>query len=141
MPDRVSFCTFSFCLCSGPGEFCGGPWEVCGGPFRNHNIHFSNLTFGVVIRNIYMTRAEFELTARQLRAHMLKIALDFFGSKDDAEDVAQEAMLQLGATANILTAVETCQDWRYAWPRTAVSTTIGNSGWTNGSTMWTVGWQ
>ena len=42
-----------------------------------------------------MTRAEFELTARQLRAHMLKIALDFFGSKDDAEDVAQEAMLQL----------------------------------------------
>lgn len=42
-----------------------------------------------------MTRAEFELTARQLRAYMLKIALDFFGSKDDAEDVAQEAMLQL----------------------------------------------
>ena len=42
-----------------------------------------------------MTRSEFEQIARQLRAQMLKVALEFFGSQDDAEDVAQDAMLQL----------------------------------------------
>ena len=42
-----------------------------------------------------MTRSEFELIARQLRAQMLKVALDFFGNRNDAEDVAQDAMLQL----------------------------------------------
>ena len=42
-----------------------------------------------------MTRSEFEQIAQQLRAQMLKVALDFFGSQDDAEDVAQDAMLQL----------------------------------------------
>ena len=42
-----------------------------------------------------MTRSEFEHIAQQLRAQMLKVALDFFDSKDDAEDVTQDAMLQL----------------------------------------------
>jgi len=42
-----------------------------------------------------MTRSEFELIAQQLRAQMLKVALDFFGNRSDAEDVAQDAMLQL----------------------------------------------
>lgn len=42
-----------------------------------------------------MTRSEFEHIAQQLRAQMLKVALDFFDSKDDAEDVTQDAMIQL----------------------------------------------
>ncbi|MBR5657133.1 MAG: sigma-70 family RNA polymerase sigma factor [Prevotella sp.] len=42
-----------------------------------------------------MTQSEFEHIAQQLRAQMLKVALDFFGSQDDAEDVAQDAMVQL----------------------------------------------
>lgn len=42
-----------------------------------------------------MTRSEFERLAPQLRAQMLKVALTFFGNQDDAEDVAQDAMLQL----------------------------------------------
>lgn len=42
-----------------------------------------------------MERSEFEQIARQLREQMLKVALDFFGSQDDAEDVAQDAMLLL----------------------------------------------
>ncbi|MBO6030384.1 MAG: sigma-70 family RNA polymerase sigma factor [Prevotella sp.] len=33
--------------------------------------------------------------AQQLRSQMLKVTLNFFGSQDDAEDAAQEAMLQL----------------------------------------------
>ena len=44
---------------------------------------------------ICMTRSEFEHIAVQLRTQMLKVAQDFFGSQDDAEDVAQEAMVQL----------------------------------------------
>ena len=42
-----------------------------------------------------MTRSEFEHIAQQLRAQMLKVAQDFFDSKDDAEDVTQDAMIQL----------------------------------------------
>lgn len=42
-----------------------------------------------------MTRSEFERIAPQLRAQMLQTALDFFGRQDDAEDVTQDAMLQL----------------------------------------------
>lgn len=42
-----------------------------------------------------MTQTEFEHIAQQLRAQMLKVALDFFHSQDDAEDVAQDAMVQL----------------------------------------------
>ena len=42
-----------------------------------------------------MTQSEFEHIAKQLRSQMLKVALDFFGSQDDAEDVAQDAMVQL----------------------------------------------
>ena len=39
-----------------------------------------------------MTQSEFEHIAQQLRSQMLKVALDFFGSQDDAEDVAQDAI-------------------------------------------------
>ena len=42
-----------------------------------------------------MTQSEFEHIAQELRLQMLKVALDFFGSQDDAEDVAQDAMVQL----------------------------------------------
>ena len=42
-----------------------------------------------------MTQSEFEHIAQQLRSQMLEVALDFFGSQDDAEDVAQDAMVQL----------------------------------------------
>ena len=42
-----------------------------------------------------MTQSEFEHIAQQLRSQMLKVALDFFGSQDDAEDVAQDALVQL----------------------------------------------
>lgn len=42
-----------------------------------------------------MTRLDFEHIAQQLRTQMLKVAMDFFGSKDDAEDVTQDAMIQL----------------------------------------------
>lgn len=44
---------------------------------------------------VCMTRSEFEHIAPQLRTQMLKVALNFFGSQDDAEDAVQEAMLQL----------------------------------------------
>lgn len=42
-----------------------------------------------------MTQSEFEHIASMLRLQMLKVALDFFGSRDDAEDVTQDAMIQL----------------------------------------------
>ena len=42
-----------------------------------------------------MTRSEFEHIAAQLRQRVLKVGLDFFGSKEDAEDAAQETMVQL----------------------------------------------
>lgn len=42
-----------------------------------------------------MTQSEFEHIAPELRSQMRKVALDFFGSQDDAEDVAQDAMVQL----------------------------------------------
>ena len=42
-----------------------------------------------------MTRSEFEHIAAQLRQRVLKTGLDFFGNREDAEDVAQEAMVQL----------------------------------------------
>lgn len=42
-----------------------------------------------------MTQSEFEHIAPQLRGRMLKVALDFFGNQDDAEDVTQEAMVRL----------------------------------------------
>ena len=42
-----------------------------------------------------MTRSEFEHIAPRLRPLMVQVALDFFGSEDDAEDVAQEALLSL----------------------------------------------
>ena len=42
-----------------------------------------------------MTRSEFEHIAIKIRTQMLKVALDFFDSKDDAEDAVQEAMVQL----------------------------------------------
>ena len=42
-----------------------------------------------------MTRSEFEHIAPSLRPIMLQVAQAFFGTRDDAEDVTQEAMLQL----------------------------------------------
>ena len=42
-----------------------------------------------------MTRSEFEHIAPQLRQRVLKVCLDFWRSRDDAEDAAQETMLQL----------------------------------------------
>jgi len=42
-----------------------------------------------------MTQTEFEHIAQQLRVQMLKVALDFFHSKDDAEDVTQDSMMLL----------------------------------------------
>lgn len=42
-----------------------------------------------------MTRSEFEHIATQLRQRVLKVGLDFFSNKDDAEDAAQETMVQL----------------------------------------------
>ena len=42
-----------------------------------------------------MDRTAFEQTAARLRPLILRIGRDFFGSADDAEDVAQETLLQL----------------------------------------------
>ncbi|MCR5364958.1 MAG: sigma-70 family RNA polymerase sigma factor [Prevotella sp.] len=42
-----------------------------------------------------MTRSEFEQIAAQLRHKVLKTGLDFFGNREDAEDVAQDTMVQL----------------------------------------------
>ena len=42
-----------------------------------------------------MTRSEFEHIAAQLRQRVLKVGLDFFGNKEDAEDATQETMVQL----------------------------------------------
>ena len=42
-----------------------------------------------------MTRSEFEQMAAQLRTEMLNIGIAFFGCREDAEDAAQEAMVQL----------------------------------------------
>ena len=42
-----------------------------------------------------MTPSEFEHIASRLRPLMLRVALDFFGAADEAEDVTQEAQLAL----------------------------------------------
>ena len=42
-----------------------------------------------------MTRSEFEHIAPQLRQKVLTVCLDFWHSKEDAEDAAQETMVQL----------------------------------------------
>lgn len=42
-----------------------------------------------------MTRPEFEHIAAQLRQRVLKVGLDFFDSREDAEDAAQDTMIQL----------------------------------------------
>ena len=42
-----------------------------------------------------MTRSEFETIAVKLHQKALKVCLDFWSSKDDAEDAAQETMIQL----------------------------------------------
>ena len=75
-----------------------------------------------------MTQSEFEHIAQELRSQMLKVALDFFGSQDDAEDVAQDAMVQLTAGA-------TCLVWLSGWQRTAVSTSIGSGRVPNSNTL------
>jgi len=47
---------------------------------------------------------EFEHIANELRPSMWKVGMDFFGSADDAEDVAQEALVQLWQYAEKLDA-------------------------------------
>ena len=42
-----------------------------------------------------MTRSEFEHIAMPLRQRVLKVGLDFFGNREDAEDAAQDAMALL----------------------------------------------
>ena len=42
-----------------------------------------------------MTCSEFVHIAEQLRHRVLRVGLDFFGSHEDAEDAAQETMVQL----------------------------------------------
>lgn len=42
-----------------------------------------------------MTRKDFEHIAPSLRPLMFKVAQDFFGNNDDAEDATQEAMVRL----------------------------------------------
>ena len=44
---------------------------------------------------MYMTRQEFEHIAAQLRQKVLNVSTQFFASRQDAEDAAQEAMVQL----------------------------------------------
>jgi RNA polymerase sigma factor (sigma-70 family) len=44
---------------------------------------------------MYMTRQEFEHIAAQLRQKVLRISTQFFASHQDAEDAAQESMIQL----------------------------------------------
>jgi RNA polymerase sigma factor (sigma-70 family) len=51
-----------------------------------------------------MTQVEFEHIAIELRPSMWKVGMDFFGSTDDAEDVAQEALVQLWQYAEKLDA-------------------------------------
>ncbi|MBQ8046580.1 MAG: sigma-70 family RNA polymerase sigma factor [Prevotella sp.] len=42
-----------------------------------------------------MTSADFEHIARRLRPAIFGICMDFFGSKDDAEDAVQETLIRL----------------------------------------------
>lgn len=42
-----------------------------------------------------MTPTEFEQTVSRLRPTMLRVAIDFFGRQDDAEDAVQDALLLL----------------------------------------------
>lgn len=51
-----------------------------------------------------MTQVEFEHIASELRPSMWKVGMDFFGSADDAEDVAQESLVQLWQYAERLDA-------------------------------------
>ena len=44
---------------------------------------------------MYMTRQEFEHIAAQLRQKVLNVSTQFFASRQDAEDAAQEAMVLL----------------------------------------------
>ena len=44
---------------------------------------------------MYMTRQEFEHIAAQLRQKVLNVSTQFFASRQNAEDAAQEAMVQL----------------------------------------------
>ena len=44
---------------------------------------------------MYMTRQEFEHIAAQLRQKVLNVSTQFFASRQDAEDAAQESMIQL----------------------------------------------
>ena len=45
-----------------------------------------------------MNRKEFENIVPELRPLMVKVARDFFGNQDDAEDVAQDALVRVFGT-------------------------------------------
>lgn len=66
--------------------------------------HFEVKFFKFVTHISCMTQAEFEHIASKLRPSMWKVGMDFFGSTDDAEDVAQEALVQLWQYAEKLDA-------------------------------------
>ena len=76
-----------------------------------------------------MTQSEFEHIAQELRSQMLKVALDFFGSQDDAEDVAQDAMVQLWHYC------ERIDSGRNVSGLAAVSTSIGSGRVPNSNTL------
>lgn len=42
-----------------------------------------------------MKATEFEHTARELRPLMMKVAMDFFHNREDAEDAVQEVLLNM----------------------------------------------
>ena len=64
-------------------------------PFFNLSISFFLRKEGKKQLKTSMDRTTFEQTAARLRPLILRIGRNFFGSADDAEDVAQETLLQL----------------------------------------------
>ena len=60
-----------------------------------------------------MTQSEFEHIAQQLRSHVLKVALDFFESQDDAEDVAQDARVAKNCCVNLYRKRQAAQQRSY----------------------------
>lgn len=64
-------------------------------PFFNLSIPLFLRKEGKSNSKTSMDRTTFEQTAARLRPLILRVGRDFFGSADDAEDVAQETLLQL----------------------------------------------